>query len=76
MHVPIAGLDDAELEKKAERIAVQGRKDAKLQKRLKDELEWVRSGAKARLFLYPRVFIRSDTPDLLAPALDRRGENH
>jgi ATPase subunit of ABC transporter with duplicated ATPase domains len=36
------------LEKKAERIAVQGRKDAKLQKRLRDELEWVRSGAKAR----------------------------
>ena len=36
------------LEKKAERLAVQGRKDAKLQKRLTDELAWVRSGAKAR----------------------------
>ncbi|MEJ3655392.1 energy-dependent translational throttle protein EttA [Actinomycetes bacterium KLBMP 9759] len=36
------------LEKKAERLAVQGRKDAKLQKRLADELAWVRSGAKAR----------------------------
>jgi ATP-binding cassette ChvD family protein len=36
------------LEKKAERLAVQGKKDVKLQKRLKDELEWVRSGAKAR----------------------------
>ncbi|MFC0434642.1 energy-dependent translational throttle protein EttA [Kutzneria buriramensis] len=36
------------LEKKAERLAVQGKKDAKLQKRLKDELDWVRSGAKAR----------------------------
>jgi len=36
------------LEKKAERIAVQGRKDAKLQKRLRDELAWVRSGVKAR----------------------------
>jgi ATP-binding cassette ChvD family protein len=36
------------LEKKAERLAVQGKKDAKLQKRLKDELAWVRSGAKAR----------------------------
>jgi ATP-binding cassette ChvD family protein len=36
------------LEKKADRIAVQGRKDSKLQKRLKDELAWVRSGAKAR----------------------------
>ena len=36
------------LEKKAERLQVQGKKDAKLQKRLKDELEWVRSNAKAR----------------------------
>ncbi|EWM13101.1 MULTISPECIES: energy-dependent translational throttle protein EttA [unclassified Kutzneria] len=36
------------LEKKAERLAVQGKKDVKLQKRLKDELDWVRSGAKAR----------------------------
>jgi ATP-binding cassette ChvD family protein len=36
------------LEKKGERLAVQGRKDAKLQKRLADELAWVRSGAKAR----------------------------
>ncbi len=36
------------LEKKADRIAVQGRKDSKLQKRLRDELAWVRSGAKAR----------------------------
>src|SRR6202022_4515620 len=36
------------LEKKAERIAVQGRKDVKLQKRLRDELQWVAPGAKAR----------------------------
>ncbi|MCP2259743.1 ATP-binding cassette protein, ChvD family [Streptoalloteichus tenebrarius] len=36
------------LEKKAERLAVQGKKDVKLQKRLKDELAWVRSNAKAR----------------------------
>ena len=36
------------LEKKAERLAVQGMKDVKLQKRLRDELAWVRSGAKAR----------------------------
>ncbi len=36
------------LEKKADRVAVQGRKDVKLQKRLRDELAWVRSGAKAR----------------------------
>ncbi|MGA8114040.1 MAG: energy-dependent translational throttle protein EttA [Actinocatenispora sp.] len=36
------------LEKKAARLSVEGRKDAKLRKRLSDELEWVRSGAKAR----------------------------
>ncbi|MBN1171358.1 MAG: energy-dependent translational throttle protein EttA [Micromonosporaceae bacterium] len=36
------------LEKKAARLAVEGRKDAKLKKRLSDELEWVRSNAKAR----------------------------
>jgi ATP-binding cassette ChvD family protein len=36
------------LEKKGERLAVQGKKDAKLAKRLADELEWVRSNAKGR----------------------------
>lgn len=36
------------LEKKRERLEVQGKKDAKLAKRLKTELEWVRAGAKAR----------------------------
>ena len=36
------------LEKKAERLDVQGKKDAKLAKRLKEELEWVRSNAKGR----------------------------
>jgi ATPase subunit of ABC transporter with duplicated ATPase domains len=36
------------LEQKAARLEVQGKKDQKLQKRLKDELAWVRSGAKAR----------------------------
>ena len=45
---PYEGNYSTYLEKKAERIAVQGRKDAKLQKRLKEELAWVRSGAKAR----------------------------
>ena len=45
---PYEGNYSTYLEKKAERIAVQGRKDAKLQKRLRDELAWVRSGAKAR----------------------------
>jgi len=45
---PYEGNYSTYLEKKAERLAVSGKKDQKLQKRLKDELEWVRSGAKAR----------------------------
>jgi ATP-binding cassette ChvD family protein len=45
---PYEGNYSTYLEKKAERLAVQGRKDAKLQKRLMEELAWVRSGAKAR----------------------------
>ena len=45
---PYEGNYSTYLEKKAERVAVQGRKDAKLQKRLQEELAWVRSGAKAR----------------------------
>ncbi|AEW94151.1 MULTISPECIES: energy-dependent translational throttle protein EttA [Streptomycetaceae] len=36
------------LETKAARLKVEGQKDAKRQKRLKDELEWVRSNAKGR----------------------------
>ena len=36
------------LEKKAERLAIQGKKDAKLARRLADELDWVRSNAKGR----------------------------
>ena len=36
------------LEKKRERLEVQGKKDAKLAKRLAEELEWVRSNAKGR----------------------------
>lgn len=45
---PYEGNYSTYLEKKAERLAVQGRKDAKLQKRLTEELAWVRSEAKAR----------------------------
>jgi ATP-binding cassette ChvD family protein len=45
---PYEGNYSTYLEKKAERVAVQGRKDAKLRKRLVEELAWVRSGAKAR----------------------------
>jgi ATP-binding cassette ChvD family protein len=46
--IPYEGNYSTYLEKKAERMEVQGRKDAKLAKRLQSELAWVRSGAKAR----------------------------
>ena len=45
---PYEGNYSTYLEKKAERLEVSGKKDQKLQKRLKEELAWVRSGAKAR----------------------------
>jgi ATP-binding cassette ChvD family protein len=45
---PYEGNYSTYLERKAERLAVQGKKDAKLQKRLRDELAWVRSNPKAR----------------------------
>lgn len=45
---PYEGNYTTYLEKKRERLQVQGRKDAKLAKRLQDELEWVRSNAKGR----------------------------
>jgi len=45
---PYEGNYSTYLDKKAQRLAVQGRKDVKMQKRLSDELEWVRSNARAR----------------------------
>ncbi len=45
---PYEGNYSTYLEKKAARLDVQGRKDAKLQKRLRDELNWVRQNAKGR----------------------------
>ncbi|MBD7952391.1 MULTISPECIES: energy-dependent translational throttle protein EttA [Oerskovia] len=45
---PYEGNYSTYLEKKQERLAIQGKKDQKLAKRLKDELEWVRSNAKGR----------------------------
>src|SRR5689334_20839040 len=45
---PYEGNYSTYLEKKADRLEVAGKKDQKLQKRLKEELAWVRSGAKAR----------------------------
>ncbi len=45
---PYEGNYSTYLQKKQERLQVQGKKDAKLAKRLAAELEWVRSNAKAR----------------------------
>lgn len=45
---PYEGNYSTYLEKKQARLEVQGKKDAKLSKRLKEELEWVRSNAKGR----------------------------
>ena len=45
---PYEGNYSTYLEKKQERLEIQGRKDAKLAKRLKEELEWVRQSAKGR----------------------------
>lgn len=45
---PYEGNYSTYLEKKRERLAVQGKKDAKLAKRLAEELDWVRSNAKGR----------------------------
>jgi ATP-binding cassette ChvD family protein len=45
---PYEGNYSTYLETKASRLKVEGQKDAKLRKRLTDELEWVRSNAKAR----------------------------
>jgi ATP-binding cassette ChvD family protein len=45
---PYEGNYSTYLEKKQERLQVQGKKDLKLARRLKDELEWVRQNAKGR----------------------------
>jgi ATP-binding cassette ChvD family protein len=45
---PYEGNYSTYLEKKGERLNIQGKKDAKLAKRLSSELEWVRSNAKGR----------------------------
>src|SRR6202522_3946173 len=45
---PYEGNYSTYLETKAARLKVEGAKDAKKQKRLADELEWVRSSARAR----------------------------
>ncbi len=45
---PYEGNYSTYLDKKRERLEVAGKKDAKLAKRLEEELEWVRSNSKAR----------------------------
>lgn len=45
---PYEGNYSTYLETKEKRLEVRGKKDAKLAKRLKEELEWVRSSAKGR----------------------------
>ncbi|MCU1414997.1 MAG: energy-dependent translational throttle protein EttA [Microbacteriaceae bacterium] len=45
---PYEGNYSTYLEKKQARLEVQGKKDAKLSKRLSEELDWVRSNAKGR----------------------------
>jgi ATP-binding cassette ChvD family protein len=45
---PYEGNYSTYLQTKSERMKVEGQKDAKRAKRLKDELEWVRSNAKGR----------------------------
>jgi ATP-binding cassette ChvD family protein len=45
---PYEGNYSTYLETKAARLQIEGAKDAKRARRLKEELEWVRSGAKAR----------------------------
>jgi ATP-binding cassette ChvD family protein len=45
---PYEGNYSTYLEKKAARLKVEGQRDAKMKKRLEDELDWVRSSARAR----------------------------
>ncbi|MEO9240157.1 MAG: energy-dependent translational throttle protein EttA, partial [Jatrophihabitantaceae bacterium] len=45
---PYEGNYSTYLEKKAERLKIEGKKDQKLQRRLTEELEWVRQNAKGR----------------------------
>ena len=45
---PYEGNYSTYLEKKRERLEIQGKKDAKLAKRLSEELDWVRSNTKGR----------------------------
>jgi ATP-binding cassette ChvD family protein len=65
---PYEGNYSIYLEKKAARLKVEGQKDAKLRKRLEDELEWVRSNPKAR---QAKSKARLDRYEEMAAAADK-----
>jgi ATP-binding cassette ChvD family protein len=46
--IPYEGNYSTYLEKKSERLKIEGKKDQRLQKRLTEELDWVRQNAKGR----------------------------
>lgn len=84
---PYEGNYSTYLEKKRERLEVQGKKDAKLAKRLSEELDWVRSNAKgrqakskARLARYDQMLAESertrklDFEDIQIPPGPRLGQ--
>ncbi len=65
---PYEGNYSTYLEKKAARLKVEGQKDAKLRKRLEDELGWVRSNPKAR---QAKSKARLDRYEEMAAAADK-----
>ncbi|MSO27516.1 MAG: energy-dependent translational throttle protein EttA [Candidatus Nanopelagicales bacterium] len=65
---PYEGNYSTYLDTKSTRLKVEGQKDVKLQKRLTDELEWVRSNAKAR---QTKSRARLDRYEEMAAAADK-----
>ena len=65
---PYEGNYSTYLETKATRLKVEGQKDVKLQRRLTDELQWVRSNAKAR---QTKSRARLDRYEEMAAAADK-----
>jgi ATP-binding cassette ChvD family protein len=66
---PYEGNYSTYLEAKASRLKVEGQKDAKRKKRLQDELDWVRSNAKAR---QTKSKARLDRYEEMAAAADKQ----
>ena len=65
---PYEGNYSTYLDTKSTRLKIEGQKDVKLQKRLTDELEWVRSNAKAR---QTKSRARLDRYEEMAAAADK-----